>query len=164
MQNVEIWWQGYGGLVLVDVRKKIRTLCQVNSNKPSFIILHCGGNDLGKLDLKAFRSLLPLIFKLIEEIIPGTKIIWSEILPRQNWRYSKNNKAMDIARRRMNSFGGKFAIENQGAYLRHPLLDKFCEKYFSKDGVHLNSLGNTILLNQISKGISEFMNGKDYIC
>ena len=54
LQNVEIWWQGYGGLLLVDVRKKIKikTLCQVNT-KPFFIILQCGGNDLGKLGLKA---------------------------------------------------------------------------------------------------------------
>ena len=51
LQDVEIWWQGYGGLRLVDIRKKIRTLCQVNS-KPSFIILHCGGNDMGTLGLK----------------------------------------------------------------------------------------------------------------
>ena len=71
---------------------------------------------------------------------------------------------MEVARKRMNSFAGKFSIKNKGAYLRHPLLDKFSETLFSEDGVHLSSLGNDILLKQINKGILEFINGAVYIC
>jgi hypothetical protein len=36
-------------------------------------------------------------------LFPTTKIIWSQILPRSNWRYSENLKAMDRVRIRLNN-------------------------------------------------------------
>jgi hypothetical protein len=42
--------------------------------------------------------------RYIKRNYPNTKLIWFQILPRTNWRHSKNNEVMDKARKRLNSY------------------------------------------------------------
>ena len=51
LTDADIIWQGYDGLSPLDVVSKLKTLKKV-AETPDLIILHCGGNDLGRLDLK----------------------------------------------------------------------------------------------------------------
>ena len=39
----------------------------------------------------------------IDSILPGTTVVFSQILPRLTWRHSKNHIAMNNAKRRLNS-------------------------------------------------------------
>ena len=43
--NITLWWQGYGGLEIVNAIQKLQVLKQVGP-LPSAIFIHCGGNDL----------------------------------------------------------------------------------------------------------------------
>jgi hypothetical protein len=51
IQNTTVWWQGYSGLSILSVKSKLETLSKVSVD-PNFIILHCGGNELGAVELK----------------------------------------------------------------------------------------------------------------
>lgn len=67
-------------------------------NSPDYIVLHLGGNDLGRRSLVDLRKLIVELFRTILSIFPSVKIVWSAVLPRSNWRYSDNNVAIDKAR------------------------------------------------------------------
>ena len=51
IEDIEILWQGYGGMGLESLTRKLDTL-QGLSVDPAMLIIHCGGNNLGKTDLK----------------------------------------------------------------------------------------------------------------
>lgn len=161
LKNTTVWWQGYSGLSILSVKSKLETLSKVSVD-PNFIILHCGGNDLGAVELKRFRLLVKQLFEFIHRQFPGVSIIWSEILPRQVWRFSENLQAMELSRKRMNSFAGNLAVKMGGMYIRHSELSKNSQLYIDEDGVHLNSVGNKIFLKQLKKGILEHRNGGWY--
>ncbi|KAL4239302.1 hypothetical protein ACF0H5_000119 [Mactra antiquata] len=154
LKDRTVWWQGYSGLSLLSLQNKIQTLFKVGET-PSCIILHCGGNDIGKTSLYRIRTLISLIFEKIINLLPNVTIIWSEILPRQNWRYSNNNKSMERCRKRINSYAGKLAITKNGRYLRHSFMCINISKFLKTDGVHLNDNGNKLLLQQFKKAVVE---------
>jgi hypothetical protein len=44
LNGTEVLWQGYSGLSILDVVKKLRTVMAI-ADTPDRIILHFGGND-----------------------------------------------------------------------------------------------------------------------
>jgi lysophospholipase L1-like esterase len=44
--NLQIWWQGRGGMVVNRLPDQIHTMLGFE-DPPKFFILHVGGNDLG---------------------------------------------------------------------------------------------------------------------
>ena len=121
VKNVHVWWQGYGGLLMANVGEKLDLIDSLNSETPSILILHCGGNDLGKRKTVNIINSIENTLREIHIKYPFTKIVFSQILPRKKWRYSCNNKAMDHARRRVNSFVKNKIIELGGTYLKHDI-------------------------------------------
>ena len=55
LRVADLWWQGYSGLSLKKTIDKIQTLEKVGE-QPDFILLHCGGNDIGRISLKGIRA------------------------------------------------------------------------------------------------------------
>jgi hypothetical protein len=72
-------------------------------------------NEIGDL-----RYFLRAQLRYIKRNYPNTKLIWSQILPRTNWRHSKNNEAMEKARKRLNSYAATRTIGMGGAYIKYP--------------------------------------------
>jgi hypothetical protein len=55
---------------------------------PDVIVLHVAGNDLGAYEIGDLRYFLRAQLRHIKRNYPNTKLIWSQILPRTNWRHS----------------------------------------------------------------------------
>ena len=66
-------------------------------------------------------------------------LIWSQILPRLNWRYSNNLAVMDKCRRRLNSSIGAHITRNGGCYIRYPDF-KAIHQFISTDVIFLNTI------------------------
>ncbi|KAJ8307155.1 hypothetical protein KUTeg_015239 [Tegillarca granosa] len=107
-QNISVLWQGKGGMKWSEVQCKIRHSLKF-IDPPNFIILHCGGNDIGECKSK-----------FIYEILLNTKVIWSQILPRLKWRHETTHAAVEKIRRRINSKIATFVLKNGGYYIRYP--------------------------------------------
>ena len=58
-------------------------------NPPGYIVLQVGGNDLGYVKVGFLRNRIKNIIGKIRILLPNTRIIWSEILPRNQWGYSQ---------------------------------------------------------------------------
>ena len=108
--GLQLLWQGYGGMTTCDVMSKFRNLMRVE-NPPDYIVLHVGGNGLGYVKVGFLRNRIKNIIRKFRALLPNTRIIWSEILPRNQWRYSKNHAAMNRARKRINSSIGAFDLQ-----------------------------------------------------
>ena len=57
---------------------------------PFAVIIHCGGNDIGLVSCAELLFHIKLTIAILSSLLPGTSLVWSSILPRIKWRYSKN--------------------------------------------------------------------------
>lgn len=153
--QAEIWWQGRSGLTLNKVRSQINIMRRFE-NAPHFILLQIGGNDIGKVRLGLLQLQLKQFLAWLCQQLPQTKIIFSQILPRSEWRYSGDKPAMDRCRRRLNSTMATYLIKRGGYYVHYPDI-KCNNDFFQKDGVHLTDLGNDVYLNIIQGAIETFI-------
>ncbi|XP_069131942.1 uncharacterized protein [Argopecten irradians] len=156
--GANIFWQGYGGLGIQQVESKISLLQSVAEN-PNILLLHCGGNDLGKIPIAKLRSVFRRVIRFLYSQFPGVKLIFSQILPRLSYRYSDNVTAMEACRCRLNSAVAKDVLGLGGCYLKYPDI-KATEAFFSQDKVHLSELGNNIFLNTLQGGVEYFARGE----
>ena len=161
LDEAELWWQGYSGMSLLEVTKKLDTLRRIGE-EPDAILIHCGGNDIGRVPIKRLRSYIDILVKHLRDNFRA-RIIWSEILPRNVWRYSDNRRAMESARLRLNNYAANRFIANEGFYVKHPDLQEVAGGCYVEDGVHLTLLGNCILLNQWASAVDEFR-AKGSVC
>ena len=156
--SADLWWQGYGGLSLKNAKYKIRTLLKIRS-PPNFIILHVGGNDLGNINLKRIRFLVEDLFCYLRTAMVDTKVIWSEVLPRQ---WVNGPKELEKSRKRLNTFAVQKTKQNGGFYLRHLYLQPFGKSgngFYATDGVHLSPNGNGLFVDGIKQGLLSFLQG-----
>lgn len=153
--NASVWWQGKGGMVVNQLRGHIRTMLKFE-DPPEFLIIHVGCNDIGSKQVGQLRNSLKNTLTFISNDLPKTNIVWSQMLPRMQWRYSKNKKAMEKCRYRVNNSVAKFVLESGGYYIRYPEILRN-DKFFEADGVHLSTVANDIFLNMLQGGIEEFL-------
>jgi len=83
--GIRLWWQGRSGLVLMKLKGQIRLMLKFE-DPPNFILIHIGGNDLGNIKLGVLRNRLKNFMVWLKDMMPEVTIIWSQILPRTNWR------------------------------------------------------------------------------
>ena len=63
---------------------------------PTMVILHCGVNDIGLVPGGQLLFHSKFAIYVISKMLPGSMIIYSNILPRNTWRFSTNNLAMSM--------------------------------------------------------------------
>ena len=99
-------FHGKGGLRLHGVASWAKVACnRINNNeyqKPNCVILHCGGNDLMAMKTIEMRKKLKQVLLNLKELFPDTKVLYSEILPRQDYWYQLSTGAGEKTRRKFN--------------------------------------------------------------
>jgi lysophospholipase L1-like esterase len=116
---------------------------------PSYLVVHVGGNDIGKEKIGYLRNNLKLFLRTIQRKLPNTIIVWSQILPSRSYRFSTNNKPMGKCRYHLNNSIAKIVVEEmEGRYIRHPELIRSWS-LFEDDGVHVTSFGNNLFLSDL---------------
>lgn len=120
---------------------------------PDILVIHCGGNDIGAIELLDFRRQIRASLFDIMTMLPSTKLVWSQILPRSSWRYSKNIEAMNRSAARLNNFAAWICIQSGGSYVKYPEILWNMPGLFSEDGVHLSNIGNEVFLYRLQTAI-----------
>lgn len=153
--GVSIWWQGRGGLVLSKMKQAIQTLLKFE-DPPHVIVIHVGGNDLGNENTYVLCDKLREFMSWLAKIMPTTVLVWSQMLPRSQWRNSKDLKAMEKSRVRVNTSIASYLTKSSGCYIRYPDI-KANHIFLKEDGVHLSGLGNDVFLNTLQGGIEKIV-------
>lgn len=154
--GVNIWWQGRSGLILSKIRQQMNVMMRLE-DPPDFIIIHIGGNDIGNIPVGYLQLQLKQFLNWVSEKLPHASLVFSQILPRSKWRYSKNNEKMEKCRLRLNSTVAAFLINKGGYYIHYPDIKPTTT--FLEDGVHLTDLGSEVFLNIIQGAIEAFTTG-----
>jgi len=81
---------------------------------PKALLLHCGGNDIGDEPCGALLYHLKFTIATLSRMLPGCSLIWSSILPRRTYRYSKNDHAMETTRKRINRGVRSYILKHGG--------------------------------------------------
>ena len=84
---------------------------------PVFILIHLGRNDIGRIGLRDLRKKCKVEIDWVQKKLPNCIIIFSQILPRNNWRYAKNVGSMEKCRLRFNNAVASYVLRN-GGWLR----------------------------------------------
>ena len=129
--------------ILSQLVPKLRYLSGLESD-PNILIIHCGANSLGMVQLQPILNQLQSAVSEISKLFPKAKIVWSCLLPRMVWRYTQNVKAMEKARARLNREAIGLVSNKGGAYIKHPQFDQKPVQLFHADGVHLSQFGNDL--------------------
>ena len=68
LESIELWWQGYSGMSLLkqEVTRNVKAL-KLCSDVPSIILIHCGGYDLDRIQIKRLRTCIDTIMEFINE-------------------------------------------------------------------------------------------------
>jgi hypothetical protein len=69
---------------------------------PKAVICHCGGNEIGCMSTVSLFFQLICSLYTINKMYPGSNIVFSNILPRKEWHYSTNHRAMKDIPKRLN--------------------------------------------------------------
>ena len=117
--NATVWWQGQGGMRWNQLERKLTYLLTFE-DPPDYLVLHCGGNDIGHVKSIKLRKQMEQTMKNIRNKFPKTCIIWSQILPRFEWRSKIASCHLNKIRIRINRATAKAALRSGGAYIRYP--------------------------------------------
>ena len=104
--GVKVIWAGSSDLQFNNVINLCQALKKcyfsMGLNAPYYLLIHAGGNDIGRVPTQSLRRYICAVLKYLADTFPGTRIVWSCILPRLRWRYSDDTAAMERARTRIN--------------------------------------------------------------
>ena len=75
---------------------------------PDLIIIQIYGNDIGNVRIAYLLLQLQQFITWVSEQLSHPSIVFSQILPRSEWRYSEDIETMETCRRRLNSTVAEF--------------------------------------------------------
>ncbi|XP_053316325.1 uncharacterized protein LOC128484031 [Spea bombifrons] len=154
MDLVHVRWFGIRGMVwdgvLLEVVKYLRL-----GFRPSVVVIHAGGNDMGATPQRELVWKMRRDVERLLELVPGLLLVWSEMIPRRNWRHARDRAAMEHSRGKVNKLMASFVRRHGGVVVRHVALEEFCPSLFSGDGVHLSDLGLDFFNLALTEGIEK---------
>ena len=151
-------WIGRGGMRWCHFFQKITELHASCTCVPQILIIHLGGNDLGRLSLYQLNLLITSATNFVHQHWPTTRIALSAILPRRSYVGARGNKAMDGVRKAINRHRKKIMTGCNGIFIPHPSFHFRNSELFLDDGVHLSVKGNQLLLADIAAALQQFLN------
>ncbi|XP_063426546.1 uncharacterized protein LOC134710223 isoform X3 [Mytilus trossulus] len=155
--NCFLRWAGKSGMKWDDVVGTVNSIINLCNKIPHALILHCGGNDIGNVPCGALLYHVKFTIAILSRMLPNCSLIWSSILPRRSWRYSSDDHAMEVTRKRINRGVRSYILKHGGYVIKYPDFDDCHPALYSGDGVHLSFIGNDIFLNQIQSALETFI-------
>ena len=151
-------WQGRRGMRWFQFKSMIQWISLHRT--PKVIVIHLGGNDVIRTKFQKMRRIMKRDFKRLFALFPNTLILWSEILPRLEWKYSRPNsniKATDKKRKRFNTLGRQMLRGHKnGRIIKHDITTD-CPGLFRPDGCHLSDIGIALFCNTLQGAIETFL-------
>ena len=144
---------GKGGLKLQDLRSLLDK--EANSARPAYIIIHVGANDITDLSSYAWRRELEASVAYIQLRYPNSRLIWSDMLPRQHWRNAISTKVAEKSRKRCQLRARALFSQEGGEIISHNLIHG--DQFLSTDGVHLSETGQQVFREDLEDGILRIM-------
>ncbi|XDV26044.1 hypothetical protein PO909_029848 [Leuciscus waleckii] len=149
----EITWDGRGGRLWEQLLPALRSL-RARAPAPDILIIHLGGNSLCQegRDRLGFLREITRDLGTCFEMFPSTRFVFSHILPRLYWRgqTGRSGYGVERGRRWINGKVAGFLAERQMRCIRQR---NNCTSHRCRDGVHLSTEGNQLLLSNLREAL-----------
>ncbi|CAH2225713.1 hypothetical protein XELAEV_18005938mg, partial [Pelobates cultripes] len=152
LETVELQWFGFRGFSWQSISGEIFRRVSGGAS-PDIILIHGGGNDLGLIPQRELIRRMQRDLDRLRELVPGVVVVWSEMVPRFNWRHARDSAAVARCRGKVNKAMSVFVRRSGGVAVRHWELEGMLPGYFRKDGVHLSEVGCDLLNLGFQEGI-----------
>ncbi|XP_063286228.1 uncharacterized protein LOC134571662 [Pelobates fuscus] len=149
---LQLCWFGFQGVSWRELSSEIFRLLG-SRQLPDFLLIHAGGNDLGKVPQKELVKCMKRDLDRMMGLAPSVVIIWSEMVPRLRWRHARDPVAVTRCRGKINKMLSIFVRRIGGVVVRHCTLETMLPAYFRHDGVHLSDIGNDFLNLGFQEGL-----------
>lgn len=156
--GLRVQWHGHRGMVWDDLPSKLQWVGL--HRMPKIIIIHLGGNDVVCTLMQKMKRIMRRDFEYLFKNFPNTIIVWSEILPRLCWRFSRTGSdlnALDKKRKRFNMLGRQMLKDNQKGRILKNDITSDCPGLFRRDGCHLSDVGTDLFCNSLQGAIEFFV-------
>ena len=142
--------------------KGLRSLIDQEATRPSpaYIVPHVGANNIVELSSYSWKAELEVAVAYLRLIHPQSRLVWSDMLPRQEWRGTPYQEAAEKARIRCQQRARAIIRREGGAVIHHADLAK--GQHLSADNVHLTEKGQQIFRRELEEGILLIMNKFKY--
>ena len=91
--------------------------------------------------------------KAYSNLFPETCIIWSDILPRAAYRGAISNAKVEKSRKSLNNAMKLYMPRINGEVIHHKNIQWDAHHLYRRDGVHLNDMGNDVMLGNITQAM-----------
>ena len=153
----EVTWIGKRGAHLSGLASKLKRLLR-RKPYPTTIIVHIGTNDILSSTTCRMRFAIPENLMGIRQLLPNTRIIWSDIMPRLFY-YGQNRSG--AGRRVANFFNSQahkciYSMDN-AHFITHSVA--FAPRHyglFRPDGLHLSEEGIIVYKMVLSESLVFF--------
>ena len=148
----------------MDISYRVRRLLNRNPG-PAILILHCGTNDILNMKSKDLRKVIRENLRDLRRLLPDTKIIWSEILPRLFYYGEREMGAGLRTTTKINRHAKQICFEIGNAHvIRHQeLFPPSAYQFFRYDGVHLSVVGNIRFRQNLENALQYFSSFPYYL-
>ena len=154
MVNTDVSWLGWPGMrweQFVPTVKKARSKLP----RPHAVKVHFGRNELAAKGRRWLLHKMKADLLAVADSVRPAELIWSEVVPRFEWRGAEVNAAVEQSQRGLN-FAMKKACNGMGwGFARHGMLTLKAPGYFEKDGVHLSRVGMAIFMIDIAEALEQ---------
>ena len=144
LSTQEVEWHGERGMGWNKFWPKLDALLQ-QEPPPQWMCVLLGSNDLGKKPLHELISCAKINLMYVATASPFTKIIWSNILPRIQYRGVHSDEKMEVAKKNYTRKMWAFVKGIGGKCIKHPGIQWNNPKIYRNNGVHMNDLDNDVL-------------------
>lgn len=138
--SVKIFWKGIRGMRWNQLFLILSNLAQ-SWPLPSILIIHLGGNDIGKVSTMDLIFMIKRDLQRVKLSFPNTRVVFSEVVPRLVWMSSPRVNPLEKIRRRINHSVEKFMPYMNGFSWRHVDLEGGFQGLYRRDGIHLSDIG-----------------------
>ncbi|XP_069822572.1 uncharacterized protein [Dendropsophus ebraccatus] len=143
LEQFEVQWFGYSGLRWREIYAILHSLASALP-PPDILIIHAGGDDIGKLKTLDLLWRSRGICRCLNVFFPECILVFSEIIPRLSWM-RKGLYFYEKIRKRINFAVSKFIPSLGGLSFRHLDLEGYLPGLYWSDLVHLSDIGSDIL-------------------
>ena len=138
---------GFPGLTMRRLPKVVR---QTVKHHHKVVLLHVGANDLSSTSSWEWLRCLQESVYYVRARFPHIMLIWSDMLPRGQWRNMAYDKA-EKKRKRLQLLARKLIGEEGGRVCRHNKV--LFQRNLAYDKVHLSKLGMMMFRGNLEEAI-----------
>ena len=153
-----VTWLGLGGDHVVPLLDRVRGLLR-SEPLPHTIVVHVGSNDIFAMSKKELCEAVELLLKRLRRMLPGCRLIWSQVLPRLFWYGERVPGAGEKVRKEVNrcAYATCKALSGDNRVIFHHGINGRDHSLFERrDGIHLSSKGFWVFRDQIRGAIRYF--------